>query len=127
MEDQDNFLSIYQMEIENRIKNMVWTICGDYTLVVRPDLELYRKAPDIALYDAVKQGAFVQYFEKEQLSLYLIKKIFLGADEQQLLNLSQLCIEAAVGDKIMADRPGTASLRKRARSEEHTSELQSQR
>ena len=92
MEDQDNFLSIYQMEIENRIKNMVWTICGDYTLVVRPDLELYRKAPDIALYDAVKQGAFVQYFEKEQLSLYLIKKIFLGADEQQLLNLSQLCI-----------------------------------
>ena len=114
MEDQDNFLSIYQMEIENRIKNMVWTICGDYTLVVRPDLELYRKAPDIALYDAVKQGAFVQYFEKEQLSLYLIKKIFLGADEQQLLNLSQLCIEAAGGDKIMADRPGTASLRKRA-------------
>ena len=49
MEDQDNFLSIYQMEIENRIKNMVWTICGDYTLVVRPDLELYRKAPDLSL------------------------------------------------------------------------------
>ena len=40
MENQDDFLSIYQMEIENRIKNMVWTICGDYTLVVRPDLEL---------------------------------------------------------------------------------------
>lgn len=114
MENQDSFISVYQMEIENRIKNMVWTVCGDYTLAVRPDLELYRKSPDIALYDAVKQGAFVQYFEKEQLSMYLIKKIFLGADERKLLNLSQLCIDAAICDRITADRPGTASLRKRA-------------
>ena len=52
-----DYISTYQLEIENRIKNMVWTICGDYALKARPDIELYRKAPDIALYDAIKQGA----------------------------------------------------------------------
>ncbi len=113
-EQQDSYISIYQLEIENRIKNMVWTVCGDYSLAVRPDLELYRKAPDIALYDAVKQGAFFQYFDREKLSLYLVKKIYMGADENQLMNLAQLCMEAAICEKITQDRPGTRSLRKRA-------------
>lgn len=109
-----DYINTYQLEIENRIKNMVWTICGDYSLKARPDIELYRKAPDIALYDAIKQGAFSRYFDQEALSLYLIKKIYLGADETKLLYLSQLCMEAAVSDKIAKDRPGSASVRNRA-------------
>ena len=108
------YISTYQLEIENRIKNMVWTICGDYALKARPDIELYRKAPDIALYDAIKQGAVSRYFDQEALSLYLIKKIYLGADETKLMYLSQLCMEVAVSDKIAKDRPGSVSVRKRA-------------
>ena len=109
-----DYISTYQLEIENRIKNMVWTICGDYALKARPDIELYRKAPDIALYDAIKQGAVSRYFDQEALSLYLIKKIYLGADETKLMYLSQLCMEVAVSDKIAKDRPGSVSVRKRA-------------
>ena len=109
-----DYISTYQLEIENRIKNMVWTICGDYALKARPDIELYRKAPDIALYDAIKQGAVSRYFDQEAISLYLIKKIYLGADETKLMYLSQLCMEVAVSDKIAKDRPGSVSVRKRA-------------
>lgn len=104
----------YQMEIENRIRNVVWTVCGDYTMEARPDLDKYRKAPDIALYDAVKQGAFARYFDREAVSMYLIKKVYLGADEGQLLNISQMCIEAAVGSRITRDLPGSRRLRRRA-------------
>ena len=28
-----------QMEIENRIRNLMWTVSGDYTLDVKPDVE----------------------------------------------------------------------------------------
>lgn len=113
MEEKD-YISEYQLEIENRIRNLVWTICGDYKAEAKPDLEKYRKAPDIALYDAVRQGAFVHYFDRDQLSLYLVKKVFLSADEGQLMNIAQMCIEAAVSSRILRDRPGTGALRKRA-------------
>ena len=113
-EHSSEYITTYQLEIENRLKNMVWTICGDYTVTARPDIVLYRKAPDIALYDAIKQGAGARYFDQEALSLYLIKKIYLGADETKLLYLSQLCMEVAVSPKIAADRPGSVSVRKRA-------------
>lgn len=112
--EQKDFVSEYQLEIENRIRNLVWTICGDYKAEAKPDLEKYRKAPDIALYDAVRQGAFAQYFDREQLSLYLVKKVFLSADEGQLMNIARMCIEAAVSSRITKDRPGTQALRKRA-------------
>ena len=28
----ENMREEYQLEIENRIKNLIWTVCGDYTL-----------------------------------------------------------------------------------------------
>ncbi|HCT91224.1 MAG TPA: nitric oxide reductase activation protein [Lachnospiraceae bacterium] len=116
--DAADYVSEYQMEIENRIRNVVWTVCGDYTMEARPDLDKYRKAPDIALYDAVKQGAFARYFDREAVSLYLVKKVYLGADEGQLLNISQMCMEAAVGSRIILDFPGSRRLRRRAFTEE---------
>lgn len=112
--DAADYVSEYQMEIENRIRNVVWTVCGDYSMEARPDLDKYRKAPDIALYDAVKQGAFARYFDREAVSMYLVKKVYLGADEGQLLNISQMCIEAAVGSRIILDFPGSRRLRRRA-------------
>ena len=87
----------YQLEIENRIKNLIWTVCGDYTLEARPDVEGFQKSRYIALYDGIKQGAFAKYFNKEELSLYLVKKLFVHAHEDALVNIAQLCIEEAVG------------------------------
>lgn len=55
-------------------ENIIWTVCGDYTLETKPDVEAFLKSKYIALYDGIKQGAFAKYFEKEKLSMYLVKK-----------------------------------------------------
>lgn len=76
-----------QMEIANRIRNLVWTVCGDYTLDIRPDVEGFLKARYVALYDGIKQGAFARYFDREALSMYLVKKVFLEAREGPLMEI----------------------------------------
>ena len=46
--------------------------------------------------------------------MYLVKKVFLQADEQCLTQLAQLCIEEAVGEKICQERPGICSIQRKA-------------
>lgn len=104
----------YDLELENRIKNLMWTVSGDYTLDVRPDLEAFRRSKYVALYDGIKQGAFARYFNREEFSLYLVKKIYLHASETELMSLAQLCIEWAVSDRIMEEREGVKEIRKKA-------------
>src|SRR5699024_8465566 len=55
-----------------------------------------------------------RYFDKEALSLYLVKKVFLQAQEEALVVVAQLCIEAAITKKITVERPGVSSIRRRA-------------
>lgn len=103
-----------QLEIANRMKNIIWTVCGDYMLEAKPDVEAFLKSKYIALYDGIKQGAFAKYFEKEKLSMYLVKKVYLGAREDALVAIAQLCMEKAVGDRIARERKGVSSIQKKA-------------
>ena len=41
----------YRLELENRIRNLLWTISGDYTLNMKVDVSLYLRSKAIALYD----------------------------------------------------------------------------
>ena len=75
-----------EMETANRVRNLMWTVSGDYSLDVTLDLESFRKSRYISLYDAVKQGAFAKYFDKDALALYVVKKVFLGG----IINLSKM-------------------------------------
>ncbi len=104
----------YQLELENRIRNLLWTISGDYTQQMKPDVSLFLRSKDIALYDGIKQGALAKFFDKDFLGMYLVKKIFMGADETALTFVSQLCIEEAIGDRICQERPGIWEMQKRA-------------
>ena len=101
-------------EIENRIRNLMWTISGDYDLDTKPDVTSFYKSKYISIYDAIKQGAFSRFFDKDAFALYLLKKVYLGADESQLVTLGQLCVEAACHDKIAKERPGVPDIRKKA-------------
>lgn len=101
-------------EIENRIRNLFWTISGDYTLDVKPDVEAFARSREIALYDALKQGAFARYFDAEELGLYIMKKNYLSAQEKPLLELAWLCVDAAVYPLITGERPGTEEIRRKA-------------
>lgn len=104
----------FELELENRIKNLMWTVSGDYSLEFKPDLAAFARSKYVALYDGIKQGAFARYFNREEYSLYLVKKIYLHAVEAPLMDLAQLCIEFAVSGKIIAEREGVSDIRRRA-------------
>lgn len=104
----------FELELENRIKNLIWTVSGDYTLDVKPDIESYHRSHAVGLYDGIKQGAFARYFNREELSLYLMKKIYLHGEEGPLMSLAQLCIEWSVAERITKEREGIKEIRKKA-------------
>ena len=54
-EDSSEELSLqdYQLELENRIRNLLWTISGDYTQQMKPDVSLFFRSKEIALYDGI--------------------------------------------------------------------------
>ncbi len=106
-----------QYEIENRIRNLYWTVSGNYGENIKLDTVSFSRSPWVSLYDAVKQGAFSRYFDRNAFGLYLVKKLYYGADEQALTNVAQLCVDSAVYRKISAERKGVAEIRKKAFSD----------
>lgn len=106
-----------RLEIQNRVKNLLWTVSGDYTLDVKLDLESFKKSQYISLYDAIKQGAFAHYFNSDELGLYMMKKVYLSAQERPLMELSQLCVDAASYPLITKERSGVSEIRRRAFSD----------
>ena len=102
------------VEAENRVRNLMWTVSGDYKLDTRLDVESFFRSKAISLYDAVKQGGFARYFDQNQMAMYLVKKIYYGAEEKPLTDLAQICVDAAVWKKVSKERPGVPALRKRA-------------
>lgn len=103
-----------QYEIENRVRNLLWTVSGDYSLDIKLDTVSFQKSKYISLYDAVKQGAFSRYFDRNAFGLYLVKKLYYGADEAQLTAIAQLCVDSAVYKKIGAERAGVLEIRRKA-------------
>ena len=51
-------LEEHRLEISNRIRNLFWTVSGDYDIEFEPDTEKYVYSKQTVLYEAVKQGAF---------------------------------------------------------------------
>lgn len=121
MKEQENLEQEYfdenQYEIENRIQNLYWTVSGNYGENIKLDTVSFSRSPWVSLYDAVKQGAFSRYFDRNAFGLYLVKKLYYGADEQALTNVAQLAVDSAVYKKISAERKGVAEIRKKAFSD----------
>ena len=51
--DEIDEFELYRIETENRIKNLMWTVSGDYSLKVCPDVESFRVSKYISLYDLI--------------------------------------------------------------------------
>ncbi len=107
-------LEFGQFEIENRLRNLCWTVSGDYQLNLKLDTLSYSKSIYVSLYDAIKQGAFSRYFDRNAFGLYLMKKLYYGAEEQPLTSLAQLCVDSAVYKKIGRERLGVLEIRRKA-------------
>lgn len=104
----------YELELENRIKNLMWTVSGDYSLDFKPDLAAFARSKYGALYDGMKQGVFARYFDREAFSMYLVKKMYCHAMEGPLLSVAQLCIEFAVSARMVEEREGVGEIRRKA-------------
>lgn len=109
-EEQDE----QSLELQNRMKNLLWTVSGDYTLDVKLDLDSYKKSKYITIYDAIKQGAFARYFNMEELSMYIVKKIYLSAGQSPLMELAQLCVDTASWPLVSKERSGVEEIRRKA-------------
>ena len=107
-------LEEHRLEISNRIRNLFWTVSGDYDMEFEPDTEKYDYSKQTVLYEAVKQGAFARYFEQKKLGMYLMKKLHFSAGEDILLPLAGLCMDAAVERFIIRERLGTKEIREQA-------------
>ena len=101
-------------EIENRMRNLIWTISGDYSLNDAADIASFRISKYIAMYDAVWRGAFSKYFDRELLNMYIAQMLYLGADEKKLLDCVQLCAEASGFSRISFERLGIEYIRQMA-------------
>lgn len=113
-ETQELDIDEYRMDLENRIRNLLWTVSGDYKMQMKPDVSLFLRSRAIALYDGIKQGAIARFYDKEMLGLYLVKKVFLQASEGALTLVAQLCIEEAIGEKLCQERPGVRDMQRQA-------------
>lgn len=100
--------------VQTRIRNLMWTVSGDYGLDTEIDLAAFQRSKYIALYDAVRQGGFARYFDQEEFGGYLVRKVYLGADTAVLMRLARLCMDSAVWKKLAAERPGIPDFRRRA-------------
>lgn len=112
--EEDHTAQEYQYELENRMQNLLWTVSGDYELEAELDIASFQRSKYISLYDAVKQGAFARYFSRDDFGMYLVKKLYLGADEPALMTLAQMCVDQAVVEKVIVERKGVATLRRKA-------------
>lgn len=104
----------HRLEIENRIRNLFWTVSGDYSLELRPDVDAFIRSKSLALYDAIKQGAFARHFDAQALALYTLKKRVRGADSELLTELTQMCVDAAVYPLVSRERSGIFEIRRQA-------------
>ena len=61
-------LEEHRLEISNRIRNLFWTVSGDYDMEFEPDTEKYVYSKQTVLYEAVKQGAFAHILTRRNLA-----------------------------------------------------------
>ena len=101
-------------DVQSRIENLLWAVSGDYELDIPVDLKAWEKSPDIALYEAVRQGIFQKYYDVEQYQDFFAQKVYQGMIPSVLEALGNLCIDSAVWKKAVRERPGVSNLRKRA-------------
>ena len=108
------YLEVTELEARERMQNLMWTVAGDYSLDTRIDLACWNRTKYVAMYDAVRQGAFARFFDKDTFAMYMVKKMYYGGEMQQLTAIGRMCVETAVYPKVVPERPGVREIRQKA-------------
>lgn len=102
------------IDMETRMQNLLWTVCGDYAAEAELDVQNFQKSRYIAFYDIICQGMFKKHFDADAFDHFIARKVYQGASPSVLLSISKLCIDSAVHEKACAERKGVASIRQKA-------------
>ncbi|AOY77870.1 cobaltochelatase CobT-related protein [Clostridium formicaceticum] len=102
-----------EYDLENRLTNLMWTICGDYDQEL-DELEKFTKtSKDLAVYYAAKAGARRKYIDWNMIKKYLKHRIQKGADQDLIVPLVEMCADVMVEEKLIKERPGIEDIRKK--------------
>ncbi|AKL94746.1 nitric oxide reductase activation protein [Clostridium aceticum] len=102
-----------EYDFENRLTNLMWTICGDYDQEL-DELEKFTKtSKDLAVYYAAKAGARRKYIDWNMIKKYLKHRIQKGADQDLIVPLVEMCADVMVEEKLIKERPGIEDIRKK--------------
>lgn len=100
-------------EFDNRINNLAWTICGDYS----DDIDVLEKdysSKEVSLYFGIIAGARRKYADWNIVKKYLIHRISKGYEKDIILDLVQIVLNNLVESKVIEDRPGIEEIRAKA-------------
>ena len=100
-------------EFDNRINNLAWTICGDYS----DDIDVLEKdysSKEVSLYFGIIAGARRKYVDWNIVKKYLIHRISKGYEKDIILDLVQIVLNNLVESKVIEDRPGIEEIRAKA-------------
>lgn len=98
-------------ERSTRLKNIAWTVSEDYSEDLDRMDEYAQMSEDLALYYAAKAGARKKYVQWDLAKGYLNYRIHRGADADVLIDLTQVCFDAAIEAKLVRERPGMVEIR----------------
>jgi len=99
---------------ERRLKNILWTVSGDYTDELVKAEEYAGISDDLALYYAAKAGARRKYIDWKMIKGYLSFRIRQGVSAELMIDLAQLCCDQIVEKELLKDRPGLVEVREKA-------------
>ena len=77
MENEDRWeAEANRLDIQNRIRNLMWTVSQDYELDIEVDPEAWQKSKYIAFYDAVRQDVYKRQTVYHRSAVHLCSGIF---------------------------------------------------
>ena len=108
---ENTYWEYEEFEFDNRVTNLMWTICGDYS--AQMDLsEKTSLSKEIALYYGITAGARRKYVDWETVDAYVRWRRRDGFHPKKLQTLVYLGINPMVIHKLTAERPGIVDIQR---------------
>ncbi|WFD12187.1 cobaltochelatase CobT-related protein [Tepidibacter hydrothermalis] len=99
-------------DFENRLKNIIWTICGNYDQNLESFEEFSNKSKNISIYYAAKLGARRKYIDWDMIRGYINHKLKNGVEKDTIIPLVEICSDIMVEENLLTERPGIYDIRK---------------
>lgn len=101
-------------EFDNRVSNLMWTICGDYRAKMSKDEKHFKGSKEVALYQGITAGGRRKYLDWPLINTYFSSRIKEGFKKENLLPLIHMGSDLFAVEQMIKERPGITDLRREA-------------